>query len=623
MMSNPDAAKKEELINAKKAEFSNLKKDIQVHKDLLREDPQNDKFTGVAFISFNYMAQSENLIKDYNLDTWRWLTNGCKHKECEYKDKTKFHIFKAPGAGEVIWKNLKVSEKEQLKKKIITILITAGIMLLVFSILAGLKVAATYLKKQIKGSGDTVTQFFSISMFGALKIANKIFDKVIGGQAERELPYTTVRLYASAVKKTVLAQWINSCFLICVLHYILNSSSRWYIWGSGGWLTDLTMICIFNSGILPLLYILNFGLFTKMCQRKKLLKDPNQTNYTQKQAHTIMEGVPMDAVRSYTDIYQVLLTSHFFIAPFPLNTVFHMFSLMAMYWIQKYYLIRHCSKPKELGPAICFESVMLMKLAPLSMALGQLYLDIILRDSVSITYIIQVIIMAALVAIPIEDSFLGIYQSGIDEAEAKKHLSYDDCRQNFDIDYARSNPVTSEEALKAHLRFVKAKREAPPAPPKKAGDFDHRKEMYDYRSNVRHMSKKASNALKNQIKVMLHEEPKTQIPKQGGEKSTHQIKVKFQDEKNTDWLIGSDEKLTEKAREEEAKSNKLVREETTNGAIAVKVKENSQNLKVAQELPMNSISPRPNPIPSKVPTMKKPIGKSNPKKAENSSNRNM
>ena len=71
----------------------------------------------------------------------------------------------------------------------------------------------------------------------------------------------------------------------------------------------------------------------------------------------------MDPIHSYTDIYQLLLTSLFYMGVFPANTILHCASLICVYWLQKYYLLRRYSRPKLLQSQICFETLFFIKVA--------------------------------------------------------------------------------------------------------------------------------------------------------------------------------------------------------------------------------------------------------------------
>ena len=371
---------------------------------------------------------------DFKMSSMGWFFNGCRYK-LKYPStngKTCFlRIEPAPEAPEILWHNLNHPFKQQMKRKVIISLITLMILCVSFGIIFGLKYANYKVKKQFKGdiitetvNGVTIQRYndlsdsqevqlqsISILIYICSKLVNKIFDKVLGALTIFEKTYTTSEFYSSATKKTVIAQFINTSCLIVIVHYILKGSERYVIWGSGSLLVDIWYIVIFNSMVLPLLYVLNFGIIGGLFKRCRLRRDKNSKRYTQLQAHKIYEGVPMDPVRSYTDIYQIFLTSLFFMPAFPLTVAILFGSLVLVYWIQKYFLLRIYCKPPLLQAKICFDSLIFIKIGAFTLSLGQLSFNVIMSGigNTNILAIIQTVVTGILIAVPIEEMFSEFY----------------------------------------------------------------------------------------------------------------------------------------------------------------------------------------------------------------------
>lgn len=235
--------------------------------------------------------------------------------------------------------------------------------------------------------------------------------------------------------------------MIVIVHFILNPDTRFYIWGSGCLLTDISFILIFNSCIVPALYIFHFGLIGKLFKRCNL-KRHNGHKYTQKQAHNIEEGADIDPIRSYTDIYQIFLTSMFFVEAFPANTLIHCGSLIVIYWLQKTYLLRIFARPKLLQSQICMDTLFLIKVGVFVNTAGQMYFDSILRGEIHGITIGQFVVSAIMIFVPIEDMFLDLYNYSTDEATVKKDLTYDHVSASFISEFDRENPATAYEASK-------------------------------------------------------------------------------------------------------------------------------------------------------------------------------
>src|SRR3990167_5191612 len=413
----------QEWLNKLSERVDRIKKDANAHKKYML-DHHETFFTGIAFVTFEKMDHADKITSEWEMTTLNWILHGFKYKLKWSDQKTLLRIDKGPEAEEVVWENLKFPFREQVKKKLVTLLVTLGILGVAFSIIFGLKYLNYEAKKKFKGSpipyakadGTTsfklrelssseegLLQFISIGIYVVSKIINKIFDKVMGALTKLEKHYTVGDYNVSAVIKTVIAQFLNTSCLIVIVHAILNSTERYFIWGSGGLMTDIQMVLIFNSIVLPLLNLVNFGLIGKLFKRCKLKKHADSKMYTQKQAHEIMEGVPMDPIRSYTDIYQILLTCCFFLPALPANALIHCLSLAAIYWIQKVYLLRFYTRPRLLQASIAFNTLIFVKIAGFVVSISELYFDWILRDEYHTTLVIQSVFTFLMIWIPVED----------------------------------------------------------------------------------------------------------------------------------------------------------------------------------------------------------------------------
>ena len=463
-----------------KDELVSLQKEVAQHR---REILLNHSkfFTGIAFITFQKMAHADQVTSKYKMSTLAWFFHGCKYKlrynlpHC--KDRPIIRIDPAPEPAEIQWQNLKYSYNHQVKQRWLNILIAAVILSMSLGIIFGLKYAAYKIKKNFqkietvsKGDGstyqkakpldtgeDALLQFISIMIFTVSKIVNKIFDKVLAKLAVWEKPYTNSSLYWSTMSKTVISQFLNASCLIVIVHYVLKGAERYIIWGSGSLLVDIWYLIIFYSMVNPGLYILNFGFFVNQCKKCKLKKYKDSKRYTQLQAHKISEGVPMDAVRCYTDIYQIFLTALFFAPAFPIGVVFMVGALIVIYWTNKFYLLRVYSRPKYLQSNLAFESLVFIKVGAFVLSMGELYFDIVLRgaSNASIILIVQAVVTGLLIPVPIEDMFLDFYTYSGDEAEIKADVTYEKCKKTLDLNYLRANPITSSEALVKHIQLVK------------------------------------------------------------------------------------------------------------------------------------------------------------------------
>lgn len=457
---------------------------IAAIKQQIRADHEKH-FTGVAFVTFEHIHMARRITELYEMRPLRWVLNGFKYK-LKYSDGSLLKVRWAPEAEEVIWENLNYSFRQRMKKRAITILVTLLVLGVSFGIIFGFKYLNHKAKKSFKGAPIEITradgvkekrypglsssqttqlELIAIAIWLTCKIVNKIFDRLLVKLTKMEKHHSYGDFDMSAVIKTVIAQFLNTSCLIVIVHVIVNSSELYYIWGAGGLIGDIWTILIGNSIVLPLLNLLNFGFIAKLIKRCKLKDNKKNKAFTQKQAHEIMEGVPMDPIRSYTDIYQVLLTSCFFVPVFPANALFHFGTLACIYWIQKIYLLRFYSRPRLLQHTLGLATLRFIKVAAFLISAGELVFDAILRPEVQVYFIIQTVVTGILIFLPIEDALLKFYSYSGEKAEIKKHQKYSQINHKFGSDYPRENPLTSEEATEAHIEHLKGLLSAEQAPP--------------------------------------------------------------------------------------------------------------------------------------------------------------
>ena len=435
-------------------------------------------FTGVAFVSFERMGHADKYVNEYFMSSMRWFFGGCKYK-LRYPNKDGdsevVRIDPAPEAEEVIWDNLRYPFKIQLKRRIKTALVVCFIMAVAFAIIYGLKYAKYKIKKSYLGpiintinDDGTSSQkhgdlrdsevnnlnLISIAIFIVCKLTNKIFDHIIADMTVMEKHYSVSDFYSSAMIKTIISQFINTSILIAIVHYVLKGQDRHIIWGTGGLIVDIWYLIFFNALIMPLIHILNFEYIVKLFKRCRLRRHKDSKRYTQLQAHKICEGVPMDAVRCYTDIYQLLLTGLFFTPVFPITAALFFVSLVCVYWIEKHYLLRMYTIPILLQDQIPRDAITFIKVGAFSLSLGMFYFDWILRTSPHNVLSVLLAITFVIIFIPIENAFQGFYSYSGEEADIKKNLTYDDALPFFLEDYVSANPVTGHESLKKKVKNI-------------------------------------------------------------------------------------------------------------------------------------------------------------------------
>ena len=444
-------------------------------------DNHSEYFTGIAFVSFEKMEMADQYVQAYRMSNLHWFIRGCKYKlryPDDHNNLAKIRIQAAPEADEILWDNLRFKFRDQMKWKALTGLIVALILLITFSVIVGIKYGKFSIKHGYYGHVITklndkgqevdkyehplnskqygVLQLISILIFVVCKITNKIFDHIVTDLTVLEKHYSVGVFYTSAVAKTAISQFVNTSVLIVIAHYILNDEhDRKVIWGFESLIVDIWYLLIFNAAIVPLLHLINFHWIAKVIKRCKLKRNRHTKVYTQQQAHNIVEGPSMNAIKCYTDTYQLFLTGLFFQPAFPLSAGILCVSQVLMYWIEKFYLLRVYSLPKLVQDLVTMESLVFLKVGAFVLSASHLYFDVLMSEHQQHPHVLTIAmtcITFVLIFIPIEDAFLHVYTYTGEEAEIKKHVTYESASVNFITDYNLSNPVTREKFREEHIK---------------------------------------------------------------------------------------------------------------------------------------------------------------------------
>lgn len=469
-------------INAKHAK---IKEEISAEQEKILGN-HAEYFTGIAYVSFNKMKHADLYTSRYTISGVGWFFRGCKYK-LRYPtgngSNVRLRIDPAPEADEVLWENLRFKYKVQNKWKAVTAFVVTVVLLITFGIIFAIKYGKYVIKKKYYGHVITETnekgehieryehllsdeehsilQLIAIAIFVVCKITNKIFDHIVTDLTVLEKHYSVAKFCVSAVAKTVVSQFVNTSCLVMIVHWAMKSNEEVYIiWGFGSLLVDIWYLLIFNAAFVPILHLINFTWIGKLFKRCKLRRNRDSKTFIQKQAHIIMEGPRMDAIKCYTNIYQLFLTGLAFQPVFPMSTGILFISLILVYWIEKFYLLRVYSLPKLLQSEVAMESLVFFKVGAFVLSLSHWYFSLIMSengDDPNPLTIVMIVVTFALIFVPIEDSFIHFYSYTGEEADIKEFLDYSTAAAHFTTDYDRANPISRKKDIVEYLKNISEK----------------------------------------------------------------------------------------------------------------------------------------------------------------------
>ena len=449
---NSSCCEKYEILSDIKKQKENLENKL---KELLSqtENLTEENFSGVVFVTFNNIEESEKFLAPYPKNLIMSIFNLIKNLKyflccCCVKKSKREHFFLnrniqikvAPEPEDVIFENLQYSSFQRFFRTVLVYFLSLIIIFICFIIILILN--DIQIKKMKKNNNNIIIKYgISISITLIISMLNTIFQLILEGLTKKEKQTSNTDYYLSFSIKLTIFTFLTSGIIPLFSSYY-HSKSKYDLL-----LTNMLTLFLSNSFLTPIMWSLNFEFFLKRL-KICLIKD-NYENYTQDELNKIYELINMNLSYKYSYIFKTLLMSFLYMPIFPMSIAISFLGFLFGYFLEKFNFSKMYKRPEMLNSKICefYSNYFIINFFML--CLGD-YIFIRDNNKSNLWCISNLIIFAVLIIIPYNQIFVCDF-IGIKESEIKKDQIYENYYFTFYNDYEKINPMTKKEAIKKFL----------------------------------------------------------------------------------------------------------------------------------------------------------------------------
>lgn len=272
-------------------------------------------------------------------------------------------IEQAPEPSDIIWENLTVSAWTKFKKRIKTFFTTIVLLIMSFYILLSIKI---YQYNTFEDSGkisnkdNLKIKAISLLLSVTIILLNVVITKSIRYFSKYEKPSTWTQYNVSVFHKLVIATTINTvAMLLLVNSYNVQqgyagSKGINLLWFSKsyGLTSDLCNLLLLDAFFTPFLHIFDPSFFWILLKRHLVVIGKKKVN--QANANKLWTNPEMDLAQRSARYVTVFLVSLIFAPLFPMGLFLGAISIFIKYFVDKELLLRRCSRSKDYGSGVTF-----------------------------------------------------------------------------------------------------------------------------------------------------------------------------------------------------------------------------------------------------------------------------
>ena len=270
-------------------------------KELIMETENltKDNFSGVIFVTFNNIKETEKFIKPYpkniimslfvSFKNLKYFLCYCfidKKKRKRFLLKRNISVNIAPEPEDVIFENLQYSSLERFFRTLLIYIISLILIFVCFIII----LALNYLQIQQKKRGSENKRLFkyivSLIITLVISVLNSIFQKILDFLTKKEKQISMTNYYLSYSIKLTLFTFTSSGIIPLISCHYFNSRSNYDLL-----VTNMLTLFLSNSFLTPIMWTMNFEFFEK--KLKICLAEKKRESYTQRELNKIYELLDM------------------------------------------------------------------------------------------------------------------------------------------------------------------------------------------------------------------------------------------------------------------------------------------------------------------------------------------
>ena len=444
-------------------EYKTVKKEVD---DIEDQSGKGLEASTYAFVTFEKEEQAQKALKQLSFTSLIqnfFFIIGCY--SCfsgkKFRNQVRLNVSRAPEPSDIIWENLGTPHSEKRKRRFITNIVSAIVIIICGAILIGVNIGKNKLTEFKGNSTDKYNaktiaiQVLSVLIAFLISILNTSLKLSTRKFASYEHHSTYTNYFVSVAQRLSLTTFINTAITVLVTAYILE-----ILWKEGGLLTNIFIILLIAVILGPVFSIMNPWYFMRLCKRRSIKKQGKLCTLTQKQANLWFEGPAIDMAQCYSVVLKSLWLTAFYAPVLPIGLPISLVGLFLTYWTDKYLLLNRYVKPLELGKTLSQSMAEFLELTPFFFALGNLvFRYLIIKDAHNETmnfYLPSILglgISFLYFVLPAEMFTCGT--STEKDSEYRYQKTYSEMRIFFNNDYAISNPIYHNEALGEWLEILK------------------------------------------------------------------------------------------------------------------------------------------------------------------------
>lgn len=318
------------------------------------------------FVTFRKQTDSKEIMdywQEKEIEKFSRLLTCCLHQYIYSERLFEGRMIKiepAPEPSDIIWENLTVGFWVRLTKKFKTFIVTLALIGLSFFVVLSIKiyeynVYADSGKKHISNKENIKIKMISFMLSASIMILNQIIGYFIRYFSRYEKPHTWTNYNVSVFHKLVLSTTVNTIGLLVLINSY--DIQKGYTGASGidihwfsndyGLPTDLSSLLMIDAFVVPLVLIFNPVYLLQLWKRKKVIN--GKLFLTQYQANLLWTNPEMDVAQRLARYVRTFLVILFFSPVFPLGLLLGVVCIAIQYWTDKYLLLRRYCRPKNYG----------------------------------------------------------------------------------------------------------------------------------------------------------------------------------------------------------------------------------------------------------------------------------
>ena len=406
-----------------------------IQKEFNNKKKLRERFSGSAFITFETEKEQNEVLEYFKPNLFWNSSKGIRAR-------------RACAPSDVYWSNYGLNYSEKLYRRIISIIISIGLIGLCFYIILSINKVQIDLQKDFH---ENVAFLLSIVISLTITVLNLLLRIFLFKSTELEHRETYSFHYTSIVGKMTLTLFANEALLILLSNYINDSPENLYALGGVG--KNMLVIMIVGVYINPILIILDPGYFFLKLKRayyKWRLSHKNHGLY-QYEINEVYENPVFDISEVHYISLKSLAIAVFYQSIIPWGLLLSIFGMALNYLAWKWRFVYRSQIPKELDFSFTKGMLRYFDFTIILMSLGYLVWDFLLtKHRVSNFTIAMIVICGVEFILDHFGYILYFFKKNRDYSEKK----YSDIWKTFPCDYDRLNPITQRVAYTAWLEEI-------------------------------------------------------------------------------------------------------------------------------------------------------------------------